>query len=259
MAKLELRKYRIFVFEFALIVAGVLAALAVDDWRQSRSDVATERFVLEGILGDLGSDIADLELVIRAANSRIAGASKLLGKDGVAAEQEIPSASWSLYGGGGRFVELVDSADREFPRSPITTRIALEMITTTGSMHVFNLSASAFTGSLASGDLNTVRDLELRSAISKYYYEASIASGTVDERVEGHWIRLKNEIAGRGLHTMIDLSGDEILNLLKDDTAAIAEIANSREFAVFQIINSSSVLENAAALADSVRAALATE
>ncbi len=67
MNKIELGRYHRFVLEFMLIVAGVLAALAVDDWRQSRTDVATERYILVGILADLNRDRQDIASSISAA------------------------------------------------------------------------------------------------------------------------------------------------------------------------------------------------
>jgi hypothetical protein len=257
---MELGKYKRFTLEFVLIVAGVLAALAVDDWRQSRSDVATERYVLEGILRDLESDIADLDFVITAANARIAGAVNILEETGVAAEKEFSMVSWDIEADREIVAaNIVDAAHQEFPQSSIATFRAFRMIIAAGSMHVFNISTGTFTGSSASGDLNKVRDLELRSAISNYYYQASVSSDTVDDRVEGHWIHLRNVLAGRGLYSTTTISDDELLNLLKDDVAVTSEIANAREFAVFQIINSSGVLEDANELAASVRVALGTE
>jgi len=260
LAKKGLGKYNRIALEFVLIVAGVLAALAVDDWRQSRSDVATERYVLEGILRDLDSDIADLDRVITAANSRIAGADMILREASVAADREFPLAPWNSGANQEiRIASIVGTAHQEFPHSSITTDRAFRMLVAAGSMQVFNASAAAFTGSSTSGDINKVGDLELRAAVSDYYYQASIATDTVDERVEIHWLHLRNVLAGRGLHSTITFSGEEILDLLKEDVAIASEIAHAREFAVSQIVNSRFVLDSANELAVSVRAALGTK
>ena len=48
--------------EFIVIVLGVLVALAVDDWRDYRSDRVLEQHLIGRLAADLRADEADLEL-----------------------------------------------------------------------------------------------------------------------------------------------------------------------------------------------------
>jgi hypothetical protein len=48
--------------EFFVVVVGILAALAVDDWRQARADRALEEHLLSSLLDDLEDDQVDAEL-----------------------------------------------------------------------------------------------------------------------------------------------------------------------------------------------------
>ena len=99
MKKIELGRYHRFALEFILIVTGVLAALAVDDWRQSRADVATERYILEGILADLSRDRADIASSISAAGARAVGADKLLAAVGSTSAGKIELTPWTVTPG----------------------------------------------------------------------------------------------------------------------------------------------------------------
>jgi hypothetical protein len=64
--------------EFVVIVAGVLAALAVDQWRQSRVDLLLERELLQGLAQDLVTDSTDFARLPTRALGRVVGAEVLL-------------------------------------------------------------------------------------------------------------------------------------------------------------------------------------
>ena len=64
--------------EFVVIVAGVLAALAVDQWRQSRVDLLLERELLENLAQDLVTDSTDFARLPDRALGRVMGAEVLL-------------------------------------------------------------------------------------------------------------------------------------------------------------------------------------
>jgi len=64
--------------EFVVIVAGVLAALAVDQWRQSREDLVLERELLQSLAEDLLTDSADYARLPDRALRRAMSAETLL-------------------------------------------------------------------------------------------------------------------------------------------------------------------------------------
>lgn len=46
--------------EFVVIVVGVLVALGVDEWRESRKEARIETFLIEGLINDLVADSGDI-------------------------------------------------------------------------------------------------------------------------------------------------------------------------------------------------------
>lgn len=50
-----------FIFEFAVVVVGVIAAFALQDWADHQTDLAEETEFLQGFRGDLKHDLENLE------------------------------------------------------------------------------------------------------------------------------------------------------------------------------------------------------
>lgn len=262
MAKLDLSDYRRFALEFALIVFGVLVALAVDDWRQARADRATEQYILQGILADLETDRGDIESSIRAANARAAGADKLLVEIGHAAAGNVQSPTWGTPLTGVLVRDTLDEAQalqlarQLFPLDSLSPSTALRMLLTTGSMQRINVSAATFTEASATGGLDLLRDVDLRGELAQYYYSASRFSGTTDERADDHWRHLRNVLASRGLAADGGSPDADIIQTVRRDSALVAELLNARDTALQQIILNSSVLADANELAQSIEEAL---
>ncbi len=256
MKKIELGRYRRFVLEFLLIVAGVLTALAVDDWRQSRVDVATERYILEGILADLSRDRADVESSISAASARAAGADKLLADIGSTAAGNVPLTPWTSSPSRLDEQQALERARTQHLPASLSTTTALRMLTSSGSMQRVNVSSPTFTEASASGDMDKIRNVELRVALAQYYYDAARFGDTTDQRVDNHWLHLRNVLASGGLPSGSLKSEETILQILSNDDALIAEIINARELAVSQVVTNTIVLESADDLALSVEQAL---
>ncbi len=262
MKKIELSDYRRFALEFIIIVAGVLVALAVDDWRQARSNLATEQYILEGLLADLQRDRDDIESSIRVASARAAGADKLLVEIGNAAAGRVQLTTWA-----GSLTGLLvpahldehqafENARQQFPSDSLSVTSALRMLTAVPSMQRINVSAVAFNEASATGTLDILRDVTLRGDLAQYYFSASRFGGTTDQRVDENWLHLRNALASRGLPPDGATSDEEILGTLRADDALVAEIINAREFAVSQIILNTSVFDDANSLAMSVEEAL---
>jgi hypothetical protein len=64
--------------EIAVIVVGVLIALAVDHWRQSRNDRKNERRLLQGLVADLAHDVDGLSQFLEEISADIIASERVL-------------------------------------------------------------------------------------------------------------------------------------------------------------------------------------
>jgi hypothetical protein len=125
--------------EFAVILVGVLAAFAVDDWATDRADRADERRYLTELLGDIRADSAVIErqiALLATVRSRLA--------------------------------ELAPVARSEAP-VPADTIAFLRQV---AGSHIYPLGLgpqTTFRELLATGSLRLIRSPELRSAVIGYY------------------------------------------------------------------------------------------
>lgn len=134
--------------EFIIVVFGVLAALAVDSWRESQSEKALEEYYLRSLESDLISDSTALALSIQRL------------------EAMRPMYLDSLMRGQG---ELVDTT-------------AVLQIMRLRLEPVVRLSSPTFSELLGSGTLGVIRAPELRTALRSYYAQAQQARRVVDRR-----------------------------------------------------------------------------
>lgn len=138
--------------EFVVVLMGVLGALWVEEYRDWRSDRSHERAALERIALDLDRDLRELNLVSNAARRRATGAVALILHVDRAAAQQFVQSGWPNA--------TVDSA------SAMSVRAAFSEARVQND---FDHSDAAFRELLATGRLQTVRDAEVRRAISAYY------------------------------------------------------------------------------------------
>ena len=131
--------------EFVVIVTGVLLALAVDDWRESGRDSALEDYLLERIEHDLDGDIQELETTLASAHTRIEAVTTILRALGHEYAEATGQDSLNLLPLDGRHV--------------FTARDA----------RIFDHQDGAFRELLATGGIQVLSDLGLRSAIADYY------------------------------------------------------------------------------------------
>jgi len=231
--------------ELIIVVAGVLVALAVDDWRQSRVSVATERYILDGILTDLRRDREDIESSISAASARAAAADKLLADVGSAAAGKVQLTPWVSTPGQLDPQLAFERARVKYPRNSLSVASALRMLTAVGSMQRVDVSSATFDEASASGELETIRDTGLRAALGQYYYRAAKFGATTDQRVDNNWLHLRDVLATGGLSSGSLTSEEVILRILDSDDVLIAEVTNARELAANQIVYNTLVLESA--------------
>jgi hypothetical protein len=126
------------VVELALLVAGILIALAVNNWMDERRETRTEREYLELLGRDLEQDLDTLDEIRRFEEAQIA-------------------ASILVFRGLRRGVA---PADRE------AVSAALGQLT---SRRTLRLRRAAYTNLLSTGDLRLIRNAALRDRIVRLY------------------------------------------------------------------------------------------
>ena len=133
--------------EFAVIVLGVLAALAVDDYRQSRADRSYEAHVLQRLSSELEADLAELNRALSVAETRLWILNTVLSATGDSmAAAQLDSLT-------------VPRDERVFSR-PVASFLR--------SMSQYDLSDATYQELLSVGGMQTISDPGLREAISRY-------------------------------------------------------------------------------------------
>lgn len=228
--------------EFILIVIGVLAALAVDDWRQRRTDRALEQHLLTGIAADVSRDLQDIRSGIGGAKARLAGTDELLAMLGEpdAGAVRIPPIEGGVSIGGTGIPQLLtrdysgmlSEARQTWPHGSASAQEALLMATL---MLRFDLADATYSEATASGQVDVIQDLDLRSEIGQYYFDARRFGPTVDERVEASVSRLVSALSAVGLSQAARAEDDAVLSALRTSPEAIAELKTVRYWAAFQM------------------------
>lgn len=201
------RFLRTSIGEVLIIVLGVLLALAVDDWRQSRQDRALEAALLERMRDELLADAADLASARREVLARLWVLDAVLAHvgDQAATLRLRPELLDSLQN-----PVAVDSLRAEVGRAPVSTLDPIERpLATFLRWPEFDLSDGAYQEMLATGSLRIVRDAELRSAVMLYYRTAEDQGG--NERQAGQYQeRLEDALGSIGVAVGDELSLAEL-------------------------------------------------
>lgn len=138
-------------FEFVIIVLGVLAAFAVENWKESRAEADLEAEYVERLLSDVALDLEQLQFTLGLAEEKIVGLREVRAwkSDSDSSENLIknlrPSTSlgWSL------------------PR----------------------LNTATFEDLNSTGRLGLINDINLRRAILDYYRNLSNARERLERRM----------------------------------------------------------------------------
>jgi len=141
--------------DFVIIVAGVLAALGVDQWRESRLDRERERQLLQSLILDLRADSADFANLPRRAVPRIQGAEVLL-------RNLAPGEPR-----GSRVLEDLESLG-PFPH-PATDEELVEAFRTLTISSDLDVARGAYRDFSENGGQHLIRNIELRRRIHDYY------------------------------------------------------------------------------------------
>jgi hypothetical protein len=140
--------------ELVIVVAGILIALAVNNWNDGRKAAATEQEYLTRIASDLRADTATFNLTLRHIDDKAIG------------------------------LRLADSV-LLIPQAEVKDTLALLDALVSGSSLAWrhpNVRRPTFEDLRSTGNLNLIRDLELRTAIVQYYYSTDDAFERIQAR-----------------------------------------------------------------------------
>jgi hypothetical protein len=162
------RQWGRFLGEFLVIVVGVLVALAVDDWRDYRTDRQLEAHLLERLTDDLTADAADLALaklvllrrdwLFSEINAALAtGRALRVIPDSIARIDEIQAS----VAAAGRLENIAAAG-------PWTDVVRYPLFGMTFTPE-FDQADDAFQEMVVGGTLRTLRNPALRSQILAYY------------------------------------------------------------------------------------------
>jgi hypothetical protein len=137
------------LIELLLLVLGILIALAVDDWVQSRRDARMERDYLQLLVRDLERD--------DEIRKEFIGYEELQVKDGIEAYRALRTS--------------VEPADREAVAGKLS-RLS--------SRRTLRLVRATYTDLVSTGNLRLISNPVLRDRVVKYYEESDRRSAIVD-------------------------------------------------------------------------------
>jgi|GEM_PF-2696237 len=225
--------------EALLIFLGVAVALGAQAWWEYRTDRELEQHLLEGMRTDLARDIGDMGSAIDVARARTAGADFLLAELGDPNASKYHPRDWPALrlrpGARQAEADFLSEILAEYAEANLTAREALYMIVATVSMQVLDVSDATFREATEGGQLNVIRDVELRSSITDYYFNSIRFGSTTDARVELQWVDFRRVLAQAGLSTIGGGTDEEIIAALLNDSQAVAELRNVRDYAITQV------------------------
>ncbi len=157
--------------EAVVIIVSVLAALALDDWRDARTDRELERHLIVSLKEDLTADLDELDSVLKSAQAVEQASGFLLGKSDEYVAEEFGSIGLGLS----RLVEQSPNAIQPTPQEAAVRTIV-------GGID-FDLSDLTFQEMMSTGSLRVIRNNALRRQIARYYWfvrSFNIANSTAE-------------------------------------------------------------------------------
>lgn len=119
--------------EFFVIVIGVLAALAVDEWRENRQNTRNRNILLNEMVTDLEADAGDINQFMNNSKERVEASLRLANE------------------------EVEDSDER------------VRLISLIGFSSRLEIAQASYNEITSSGAINSLENTELRVKISSYY------------------------------------------------------------------------------------------
>jgi len=222
--------------EALLILVGVGVALSGQAWWEYRVERDLEQHLLQGIRSDLERDSADLSGASLSAQSRAAGADQLLSlvgdPQGEPRSDRRGADRNRRPGVPENRAEILQQIRAAYPEgSPSPTEALRDL----RSLQRFDLADAAYREATASGQLDVIQDLELRTTIANYYFDAGRLGVTNEDVVYANAQQLRIRLADSGLSPEGATSDEVVLRALRADDGLKAELSNVRGFALLQI------------------------
>lgn len=152
--RLRRQEWTAVLIEFVLVVCGVFIGLQVSNWNEARKERALEAVYQQRIATDIGSDIVEMDEIIRVSTLRMSVLDRLLWRGGVARPTGFDSARGRVG------IEPVPEYADDDPNSP---GFALFILTTLDG------NRSAYDTVIATGGIGVMRDAATLRGIQDYY------------------------------------------------------------------------------------------
>ena len=199
------------VTEFVVIVFGVLAALAVDEWRSARQDRITEYEYLARIRTDIQADIDNFRRLEEIFQSKA---------DTITELKELPKSDL-------------------FARDPSKL---MEGLNHSSYVALPDSRSTTFDELMSTGRLALIRDVEQRDALSRYYSEFEHISAILFEPV-GDYRRLLFETFQPELLERSRLTGNVVkLSEIQSDLESLISHPDFLPAANTEIVYANSLL-----------------
>ncbi len=196
--------------EGLVILFSVLAALAVDDWRDVRAERALEQHLLTTLRDDLMADLEELESSLADSETVEHASAFLLG-------QPDPDFKEEIAANGADASRFVDSSRRANKVSPEQAAIYYLV----GGID-FDLSDMTYQEMMSTGSIRTVHNINLRRDITRYYWFVRSFDMT-NSTAESYRIGLLNALLRNGIAP--DRINPELLGNAMNDPEVRALIA----------------------------------
>lgn len=132
------RRWTAFLIEFVLVIAGILAALAIDGWASERNERASERAYVAALVADLYQFEQEL-------------------KAQIAFEDDILKTCVSAF----KKANSANPAEHALPLGALLSHLAMR--------RTLFLESAAYTELVSTGKLGIISDRELRESIIRYF------------------------------------------------------------------------------------------
>jgi len=219
------RRFTHWLGEIVIIVIGVLAALAVDDFAQFRADRGIEAHLMERLENDLAADAADLAAAQVQVARRLWLFSELVRALGGQGEPSAPADSLITNE---RAAALLETAGRggevDYVRQwvdPIE-----HPLQTLEGVPEFDLSDDSYQEMLAAGGMRTLTDPVVRSAIVAYYRTAEDFGANATE-IEAYKDRLREGLLRAGVAGRDPVTFHDLVLLLEGDPYLAAQVRDA--------------------------------
>ena len=195
--------------DFVIVVVGVFVGLQVNNWNAARQDRARESFYLEGLATDIGSDIAEIDEIIRVSTVRLSALNLLLWPD-----RASPAGFRSARG-----IIEIEKAPPFSAEESGSTGVAMFILTTLEGNRL------AYDTMINAGGVGLVRDASLVREVQSYYATAE-ALRDFEQSLKDSRVKLVDAQQQAGISPVDATPAAELANAFGADAPLIAAAKN---------------------------------